>query len=249
MKNPEPVISLRNLEARYGEVSIIKDINLDILPGEISIILGGSGSGKTTLLKNILRLEEPWSGSVKYWGEEVVGMDELRFEDILRKIGVVFQGGALLNSISVFENVAIPLEQHTHLSPSAIERMVRVKLSLVRLAYAMYQFPAELSGGMKKRVALARALALDPQILFCDEPTAGLDPLTAAALDDLLLDLRAKLKMTIVVVTHDLASIHRLADRVFFIDGQSLRFSGTLGEAKASGIPAIETFFRSGRYG
>lgn len=243
-----PIISIRGLEARYGDTTILKDIDLDIFPNEVTIILGCSGSGKTTLLKNILRLEEPYRGSVKFWDEEVVGMDEHRFEKILKKIGVLFQEGALLNSYTVFDNVSIPLEQHTRLSPKLIERIIRVKLGLVRLSDAIHMLPSELSGGMKKRAALARAMALDPQILFCDEPTSGLDPLTALALDELLIDLKNQLNMSIVVVTHDLASIHRLADKICFIEAGSLLFKGTLTEAKRAGIPAIDTFFSSAKY-
>ncbi len=248
MNDVEPIISIRGLEARYGESTILKDLDLDIFPGLVTVILGSSGSGKTTLLKNILRLEEPYRGCVKFWNEDVVGMDDKHFEVILRRIGVLFQASALLNSISVFDNVAIPLEQHTKLSRRVIERIIRVKLSLVRLSDAIHHLPSELSGGMKKRAALARAMALDPEILFCDEPTAGLDPLTASTLDELLLDLKNKLKMSIVVVTHDLASIHRIADKIVFIENGSILFQGTLKEAKQAGIKSIDTFFLSGKY-
>ncbi|MFO8144368.1 MAG: ATP-binding cassette domain-containing protein [Candidatus Syntrophosphaera sp.] len=244
----KPIISVRNLEARYGETTILKDIELDIYPNEVTIILGGSGCGKTTLMKNILRLEEPYKGSVKYWDTEVLGMDESEYERILKKIGVLFQEGALLNSITVFDNIAIPLEQHTRLKRKLIERIIRVKLNLVRLSEAIHMYPNELSGGMKRRAALARALALDPQILFCDEPTSGLDPLTSLAMDDLLITLKNKLNMSIVIITHDLASIHRLADRIFFIESGTVVFHGTLNEAKQARIPVIDEFFRSGKY-
>ncbi len=243
-----PLISVRGLEARYEDAAILKNIDLDIMPHEVSVVLGSSGSGKTTLLKNILRLEEPWAGSVKIWGEELTEMDEPRYREVLKRVGVLFQSGALLNSLTVYDNIAIPLEQHTRLSPAMIERIIRVKLNLVRLDQAMYKLPSELSGGMKKRAALARSLALDPEILFCDEPTSGLDPLTALALDELLLDLKNKLNMTIVVVTHELASIQRLADRVFFLENGYLIFSGTLAEAKQAGIASIDSFFSSGRF-
>jgi phospholipid/cholesterol/gamma-HCH transport system ATP-binding protein len=244
----KPIISVRNLEARYGETTILKDIELDIYPNEVTIILGGSGCGKTTLMKNILRLEEPYKGSVKYWDTEVLGMDVSEYERILKKIGVLFQEGALLNSITVFDNIAIPLEQHTRLKRKLIERIIRVKLNLVRLSEAIHMYPNELSGGMKRRAALARALALDPQILFCDEPTSGLDPLTSLAMDDLLITLKNKLNMSIVIITHDLASIHRLADRIFFIESGTVVFHGTLNEAKQARIPVIDEFFRSGKY-
>lgn len=248
MKNTTPIISVRGLKASYGETEILRNIDLDIFPHQVTVILGGSGSGKTTLLKNILRLEEPREGSVRYWGTEVLGMDDHSFEQYLRRIGVLFQGGALINSLSVLDNIAIPLEQHTKLSRSAISRIIRVKLKLVRLTGVTHLLPGELSGGMQKRVALARAMALDPELLFCDEPTAGLDPQTSAALDALLLDLKNLLKMSIVIVTHDLATINRVADRVVFIDSGTILFQGSLAEAKAARIKAVDDFFLSGRY-
>jgi phospholipid/cholesterol/gamma-HCH transport system ATP-binding protein len=221
---------------------------VDIFPGEITVILGGSGCGKTTLLKNILRLVEPFSGSVKIWGEEVLDLDDIQMANILKKIGMLFQSGALLNSISVYDNISIPLELHTDLSQNLIDRIIKVKLNLVNLSEALYKFPSELSGGMKKRAALARAIALDPQILFCDEPSAGLDPLTAASLDELILELKKQLKMTIVVVTHELASIHRIADKIIFLDSGKMLFNGTLEDAKNAGIPQIDTFFKVGKF-
>ncbi|HOM79327.1 MAG TPA: ATP-binding cassette domain-containing protein [Candidatus Cloacimonas acidaminovorans] len=244
----EPVISIRNLIAKYGDLTVLDDISVDIFPGEITVILGSSGCGKTTLLKNILRLVEPVSGSVKFWGEEILDLDDVQMEKILRKLGVLFQSGALLNSISVYENISIPLELHTKLPRSLIDRIIQVKLNLVNLSEVLYKFPSELSGGMKKRAALARAIALDPQILFCDEPSAGLDPLTAASLDELILSLKKQLKMTIVVVTHELASIHRIADKIIFLEEGKMLFNGTLEEAKKAGIPQIDTFFEVGRF-
>ena len=168
--------------------------------------------------------------------------------NILKTIGLLFQSGALLNSISIYENISIPLELHTNLSRNLIDRIIKVKLNLVNLSEALYKFPSELSGGMKKRAALARAIALDPQILFCDEPSAGLDPLTAASLDELILELKKQLKMTIVVVTHELASIHRIADKIIFLDEGKMLFNGTLEAAKKAGIPQIDTFFRVGKF-
>lgn len=247
MKN-EAIIEIRDLVAKYGEKTVLEDISVDIYPGEITVILGGSGCGKTTLLKNMLRLYEPFSGSVKFCGEEILHMEEKEYNEVLQRIGMLFQNGALLNSISVYDNVSIPLELHTKLSRHIIDRIIRVKLHLVGLSEAIYMFPSELSGGMKKRAALARAIALDPMILFCDEPSAGLDPITSAALDELILDLKKQLAMTIVIVTHELASIHRIADKIIFLDGGKMLFNGTLDAAKKAGIPQIDHFFEVGKF-
>ena len=248
MKEQKPVIEIRNMVAKYGTKTILSDINVDILPEEITVILGGSGSGKTTLLKNMLRLYEPAAGSVKFWGEDILTMDEEAFNEVLKKTGMLFQSGALLNSISLYENISIPLEMHTKLSAKVRDRMIRVKLSLVGLSEAMYQFPSELSGGMKKRAALARAMAMDPPLLFCDEPSAGLDPITSASLDELILSLKEQFKMTIVIVTHELASIHRIADKIIFLDSGTMLFYGTLDEAKTAKIPQIDHFFEVGKF-
>jgi phospholipid/cholesterol/gamma-HCH transport system ATP-binding protein len=244
----ETIIEVRDLTCKYGERTILDRISVDIYAGEVTIILGGSGCGKSTLLKNILRLQEPASGSVKIFGREVTGLGEMEFEAILREVGMLFQNGALLNSISLYENVSIPLEQHTKLPDALKDRIIRRKLDLVRLTHAIHMLPSELSGGMRKRAALARAIALDPKIVFFDEPSAGLDPVTSASLDELILTLRKQLGISIVVVTHELASIHRIADRIIFLDQGNLLFHGTLPEAKASGIPNVVNFFQAGRY-
>ena len=161
---------------------------------------------------------------------------------------MLFQNGALLNSLDIFNNIAVPLEQHTDLPFEIIDRIIKVKLDLVNLAHAVYLLPSELSGGMKKRAALARAIALDPKILFCDEPSAGLDPITSETLDDLILQLKNQLNMTIVIVTHELASIHRIADNIIFLHQGKMLYTGSLKDAKNSGIEEIETFFKTGEF-
>jgi len=244
----KPIIQVRDLVAKYGEKTILDDISLDIMQGEITVILGPSGCGKTTFLKNILRLYEPFSGSVKMFDKEITKLSSEKFNIILKRVGMLFQNGALLNSLPIFDNVSIPLEQHTNLPPDIIEKIVKVKLNLVNLEHAIYLSPSELSGGMKKRAALARAIAGDPEILFCDEPSAGLDPITSKSLDELILKLKNQLNMTIVIVTHELASIHRIADKIIFLYDGNMLFNGTLPDAKKSGIKEIETFFDTGKF-
>lgn len=245
--NRNPIIAIHGLTVAYGDKTILKDISAEIYPGEVTVILGGSGCGKTTLLKSILRLTDVTSGSISLMGKDVVNMPDDEFNLILKSIGMLFQGGALINSISVRDNVSIPLEQHTKLNRRFIDRLIRVKLRLVKMEHAVHLLPSELSGGMRKRAALARAIALDPEILFCDEPSAGLDPLTSSALDELILDLKNQLNMTIIVVTHELASIHRIAERIIFLSDGQVVFQGTLEDARKHKIPEIEEFFESGR--
>jgi len=239
----DPIIRVKNLTTHFDERLILDDVSVDIYPHEITVILGKSGCGKTTLLKHIIRLYQPTSGTIEILGQDVTWMEEADFNRILRKIGVLFQNGALLNSLTVGENVAVPLEQHSNLPPILIQRLVRTKLHLVELDHAINLFPSQLSGGMRKRAALARAIALDPIILFGDEPSAGLDPVTASSLDRLLFKLRDILNMTLVLVTHELASIQRIADRVIFMDQGKILFQGKLQQAKHSSLPAIQQFF------
>jgi phospholipid/cholesterol/gamma-HCH transport system ATP-binding protein len=237
------VIEIRNLITKYDDRIILKDISLDIKRGEIFVILGSSGGGKTTLLKHIIGLLKPESGEIRIFGKDILKMELEEFEEILKKVGMLFQGGALLNSMEVSENVAMPLEHHTKLPASTIKNIVKQKLSLVNLKHAYSLFPSELSGGMKKRVALARAIAMDPEILFFDEPSAGLDPITALELDELILDLKRKLGITLVIVTHELESIKRIADRIIYLQKGKNIFCGSLAEAKNAGIDEINRFF------
>lgn len=239
----EPVIQIRDLSFAFDERPILRDINLDIFPNEITVILGTSGCGKTTLLKQLIGILKPDRGSVSLFGRNIIGMDEKEFNALLRRVGVLFQNGALLNSISIYENIAVPLQQHTTLTREISDYLIKLKLELVGLGHAAHLFPAELSGGMRKRAALARALALDPQILFADEPGAGLDPVTAAALDQLLLSLKDKLNMTLAIVTHEVSSIKRIADRIIYLHNGSVLFSGSMTEALKSDLPELKNFF------
>jgi phospholipid/cholesterol/gamma-HCH transport system ATP-binding protein len=206
-------------------------------------ILGGSGCGKTTLLKHFIGLQQPTKGRVELFGTDWREFGEDERNAARQRVGVLFQAGALLGSKTLATNVAIPLEMHTNLPEAVIERVVRLKLHQVGLEDAADRLPSELSGGMRKRASLARALALDPQLLFCDEPSAGLDPPTSAQLDDLLLSLRESLGIGIVVVTHEIASIRRIADRIAFLDAGKLVYNGTLQAALDSGVEPVIKFF------
>ncbi len=237
------LIRVENLVGGYGERVILQNVSFDVFEGEILVILGTSGCGKTTLLKHLIGLLEPFSGQIELLGKDLKRLTEKEAFVLKRRIGVLFQNGALLNSMSVADNVAIPLEQHTNLKPDLIRRLVLLKLKLVGLAQVGHLLPSELSGGMRKRAALARAIALDPPLLFADEPAAGLDPVTAAALDRLLLDIRRLLGMTLVVVTHELVSIKRIADRILFLDKGKVAFWGTLPQALASNVEPVQRFF------
>ncbi|MEJ2634941.1 MAG: ATP-binding cassette domain-containing protein [Calditrichia bacterium] len=239
----QPIVEVQNLSAQFDERVILKNISFDIMPNEITVILGKSGCGKTTVLKHLVGLYELQQGTVRIMDYDINEITEDDYADLVRKMGVLFQNGALLNSLSVAENVAVPLEQNTLLSPGMIDYLVRVKLQLVELEDAYSLYPSQLSGGMRKRVALARALALDPPLLFCDEPSAGLDPVTLAALDDLFLNLRNSLGITLVLVTHEIPSIRRLADHIIFLDDGQVLFSGPLDAALKSDIPQIGHFF------
>jgi phospholipid/cholesterol/gamma-HCH transport system ATP-binding protein len=214
-----PVIEVEHLVARYGERTILEDVSLSVQRGERFVIVGGSGCGKTTLLRHLIGLQRPAAGRVVVDGEEISAADEDQLRRLQRRIGVLFQAGALFTSLTLGENIALLLEEYTTLPPATVALLVRIKLSMVKLAGFEDFRIAALSGGMKKRAALARAMALDPGILFFDEPSAGLDPVTSADLDALIVQINRSLGTTIVVVSHELSSIFTIADRVIMLDG------------------------------
>jgi phospholipid/cholesterol/gamma-HCH transport system ATP-binding protein len=240
----EPIIKVEHLNAELGGRTVLKDINLEIYPNRISVVLGGSGSGKTTLLKHLIGLYPVQDGLVEVFNYSLKEIEETEYEKFAREIGVLFQNSALFNSLTVSENLTIPLEQNTSLSQELMQRLITKKLDLVDLREAIQLYPAQLSGGMKKRVALARALAMDPPLLFCDEPSAGLDPVTARSLDNLFLKLKDMLRITIVLVTHEVRTIRRLADRLIFMDDGEIIFAGTLEQALDSEIKKVSEFFK-----
>jgi len=238
----EPVISLRDLRVSYGDREILHGIGFDVKRGETMVILGGSGSGKSTLLRTLVGLERPSSGQIWIKGRDIAVISQAEMDEIRRRIGMSFQGGALFGSMTVGENVALPLREHTQLEDSTIEIMLRLKLEQVGLEGFEYYMPSQLSGGMKKRAAVARALAMDPEILFFDEPSAGLDPIIAAGIDQLIMELKSAFRMTIIVVTHELASAFLIADRMVLIDKGNIVAIGTTEEMRSSTQPRVRQF-------
>ncbi|MEX2301144.1 MAG: ABC transporter ATP-binding protein [Bryobacterales bacterium] len=238
----EPLISVQDVVVQYGEHMILDHLHLDVYPGETMVILGGSGSGKSTLLRQMEALEKPTSGRVIIKGVDVTTRSEAELTDIRRIMGVSFQSAAMFNSLTLAENVALPLREHTKLAESTIQLITRMKLDQVGLAKAEDLYPSQLSGGMRKRASVARAMAMDPEILFFDEPSAGLDPIIAAGIDELILHLKNAFKMTIVIVTHELASAFLIADRMCFLHKGKMIAVGSRDEIRNSEHPRIRQF-------
>ncbi|MCX5662116.1 MAG: ABC transporter ATP-binding protein [Planctomycetota bacterium] len=215
---PEPVIRVRDLVKRFDGRAVLDGVTLDVFAGETLVIMGGSGCGKSTLLRMMIGSFQPDEGSIEILGQDTTKLDEEGLNAVRKRFGILFQSGALFNSMTLRENVALPIEEHTGLDPHTIDIIVKIKLELVGLREHADKYPAQISGGMKKRAGLARALALDPQILFYDEPSAGLDPVTSAEIDQLIINLSRQLGVTSVVVTHEMDSAFRIADRMAMLD-------------------------------
>jgi phospholipid/cholesterol/gamma-HCH transport system ATP-binding protein len=237
-----PAISVRDLRVKYGEREILHGISFDVPAGKTLVILGGSGSGKSTLLRTLVGLETPSAGSIWIGGKDFASMPESERDQLRKKMGMSFQSGALFGSMTVAENVALPLREHTQLDESTIDIMVRLKLNQVGLSGFENYMPAQLSGGMKKRAAVARALAMDPEVLFFDEPSAGLDPIIAAGIDDLILKLKEAFHITMIVVTHELASAFLIADRMILLIKGNIVADGTPDELRQSTQPRVRQF-------
>jgi len=243
----DAIIQVRGLTARYGDAVVLEDVSFEVKRSEIFVILGGSGCGKTTLLKHMIGLHRPHQGQALIDGENLAAAEGADRERILKKFGVLFQGAALLGSMTLAENVALPVLEHTDLPREAVDFIVRMKLRMVHLSGFENHLPSELSGGMRKRAGLARAMALDPSLLFFDEPSAGLDPVTSAGLDHLILQIRASLGTTMVVVTHELPSIFTIADRCIMLDARrkGILAEGTPAELRdTSDDPWVRDFFQ-----
>jgi len=242
--NGEVIIQVADLVRRFGDRAVLNDISFNVHRGETLVIMGGSGCGKSTLLRHMVGSMKPTSGSVKIFGEEITTMNEREIARIRRRFGMLFQSGALLASLTVGENVALPLFQHTDKSADEIEEIVKQKLQMVGLTGFEDLKPAEISGGMKKRVGLARALALDPELLFSDEPTSGLDPIMTAVVDQLTLNLTRGNKMTAVVVSHDMTSAFRIGTRMIMLGHGTIVAQGTPDEIRTSSNPEVQQFIK-----
>lgn len=244
MISDQPIVEVNNICTRFGDAVVHENVSLTVRRGEIFALVGGSGCGKSTLLREIILLQEPQSGWIKVFGESVLGLDDEAALPLRRRWGVMFERGALFSSLTVLENVGLPLREHTSLDDSLIDELAALKIALAGLPpSAGAKYPSELSGGMRKRAALARSLALDPELVFLDEPTAGLDPLSASGFDDLVRNLKESLGLTIMMVTHDLDLLWRVADRVAVLGENRVLGIGTMEELSKAEHPIIREYF------
>lgn len=241
----QTIINVESLSIYLGKQWILRDVSFTVEPGEIVAIAGGSGCGKTTLLRAILSLLRPKSGQIKLFGSNILSIPSAELQKIQRDTGVMFQQGALFSSLNVLENIIFPLKKFTKLNLAIMQELALLKLALVGLpAATANKYPSELSGGMQKRVALARALILDPELLFLDEPGSGLDPISLASQDDLLLDLQAALGLTVVMVTHDLSTLENITDKIIFLGDKKVLAAGSFAELKQNKLPEVQEFFQ-----
>ncbi len=249
----EPLIEVIDLVRKFGDRSVLNGVSFKIYPGDTFVIMGGSGCGKSTLLRHLIGAEKPTSGVIKMFGEDITRMSSQQMQGVRRRIGMLFQSGALLQSMTVEDNVALPLREHGNLNADLVDIVVKMKLEQVGLTGHGKKMPSEISGGMKKRVALARALALDPELIFSDEPTAGLDPIMTAVVDQLTKDLTRKIGATVVVVTHDMTSIFRIASRIIMLGtGEQqgkIVAEGTPEEIRSHSSPIVQQFIEGQAHG
>jgi phospholipid/cholesterol/gamma-HCH transport system ATP-binding protein len=238
-------VEFRGVRKSYGEKHVLRGVDLQVYRGEVLVILGGSGTGKSVTLRHMLGLEAPDGGSVLIEEEDITDLPEEELYRVRKKFGMLFQSGALFDSMTVFENVAFPLREHTDMSEEEIGRAVREKLELVNLPNSEHLMPVDLSGGMRKRVGLARSIVLDPKMILYDEPTTGLDPITAQKINELIIDLQAKLNVTSVVVTHDIQSAFSVGDRIAFLNQGVFEWVGSMDSARDSDHPQLREFLRS----
>lgn len=241
-KAKKAMISIRGLVQEFDGRRVLDEVNLDIYEGETLFVMGGSGCGKSTFLRAVVGLYKPTAGTISYDGKNMLELSDDDLNAVKKKIGILFQGAALFNSMSVGENIALPLKEHTRLAPRIIDIITKVKLELVGLTGFEHLLPSQISGGMKKRVGLARAIALDPRVVFYDEPGAGLDPITASVIDKLIMDLTKKLGITSVVVTHEMTSAFRIADRMIMFHQGRIIEEGTPQEIRVSKNPYVQQF-------
>jgi phospholipid/cholesterol/gamma-HCH transport system ATP-binding protein len=243
----EKIIEVRDLGASFDGVEVLSNVSFTVNKGDVAVILGSSGCGKSTVLKHILGLYPLRKGVISVLGTNISTQTEFQQQELYKKLGVFYQNGALLNSMTVGENVGLPLAQHTSLPPEVIDEIVLMKLGLVNLDNAVNKYPSELSGGMLKRAALARAIVMDPPLLFCDEPGAGLDPISLESLDKLILNLKSLLGITIVMVTHEVSSILRVANRIIYLDQGKVVYEGNPKDAYKCGVQSVENFFAAAK--